>query len=72
MAHFIGNDKVTFDSEKIIIIHWDCIDQHGLTYAEVHLIGDKTAWLYFTYDDDFDLINDLRNTFGYDPLPRAC
>lgn len=71
MAHFIGNNKVLFDSEKIVIVYWNCTDNNGLTYTEVHLTGDKEACLYFTSDDHFSLINELRNLFGYDPLPRV-
>ncbi len=71
MAHFVVNDKVTFDSEKIILINWHCKDQHGLTYAEVNLVDNKIARLYYMADDDYELINTLRDDFGYDPFPRV-
>lgn len=70
MAHFIGNDKITLNSEKIVIIHWNLKDSNGLTYAEIHLTGGHKACLYFTSDDDFSLINDLRTEFGYEEIPR--
>ncbi|MBW4635946.1 MAG: hypothetical protein KME30_29915 [Iphinoe sp. HA4291-MV1] len=71
MTHFIGNNRVTFDSEKIVIIHWSCKDHNDLTHAEVHLIEGQEVCLYFTSDEEFELINDLRNEFGYEPLPRV-
>ena len=70
MAHFIGNARITFKSENIRVIHWGIDD--GITgfcakieFCETHIIH-----LYYDGDDDYSLINDFRETFGYEPLPR--
>lgn len=71
MSHFIGNNRVTFDVEKILMVYWNCKDRQELTYVEVCLIGGYKVYLYFSFAEDFELINELRNYFGYDTLPRV-
>ena len=70
MAHFIGNGRVTFQSENIFIIHWVIDD--GITgfCAENEFCENHIIHLYYEGDDDDSLINDFRETFGYEPLPR--
>jgi hypothetical protein len=70
MAHFIGNDKITFNDEQIIFIRLNCKDNEGFTYTEVFLNEGHTVRLYFIDEEDFGLINNLRNDFGYELLPR--
>lgn len=70
MAHFIGNDKVTFDMEKIVMVHWNCAAENKLTRVEVEFIGEQLLYLYYIDDSDYELINNLRNELGYDPLSR--
>lgn len=71
MAHFIGNNSVSFDVEKIIIVHWNCADENKLTRVEIEFLEDKVLYLYYIEDEDYELINNLRKEFGYDSLPRV-
>lgn len=70
MAHFIGNNFTTLDVDKIVVIYWNVTDFNGLSHAEINLIEGHQFCLYYVSDDDFKLINDLREEFGYEPLPR--
>ncbi|MBW4435354.1 MAG: hypothetical protein KME28_27510 [Pelatocladus maniniholoensis HA4357-MV3] len=71
MAHFIGNDSVTFNSEKIIKINWNCLGEDKLSRAEVYLEENHCIYLYYIKDEDYELINNLINDFGYELLPRV-
>lgn len=70
MSNFISNDRVAFDIEKIIVVHWNCADEDKTTRVDIEFINDTILHLHYELDEDYELINDLRDLFGYDPLPR--
>ena len=71
MTHFIGNDSVSFDVDKITIVHWKCCGEDKTTRVEITFVDGNELYLYFIADEDYRLINDLREHFGYNPLPRV-
>jgi hypothetical protein len=71
MAYFIGNDSVSFDVDKITIVHWNCCGEDKTTRAEITFTDGNQLCLYFIADEDYRLINDLREHFGYSSLPRV-
>jgi hypothetical protein len=71
MAYFIGNDSVSFDVDKITIVHWNCRGENKKTRVDIVFNDGNELYLYFFLDNDYELINDLREHFGYSPLPRV-
>lgn len=70
LTHFIGNDTVSFDVDKITIFHWKCCGENKTTRAEITVTYGNELYLFIA-DQDYRLINDLREHFGYSPLPRV-
>ncbi len=70
MARFIGNNNVSFDVDKVTIVHWNCCGKEKKTRVDIIFNDGNELYLYFFLDDDYELINNLRDDFGYDPLPR--
>lgn len=71
MAHFIGNDSITFDVEKITVVHWNCCGEERITRVEIIFTDGNEVYLHFQVDADYKLINDLRDYFGYKHLPQV-
>jgi hypothetical protein len=71
MAYFIGNDSVSFDVDKITIVHWNCCGEDKKTRVDIVFNDGNELYLYFFLDNDYELINDLREHFGYEPLSRV-
>lgn len=66
MSLFRSNKRYVFDVEKIILIKWKSFK--GL--CEIHLTENHEVELSYTEEDDLDLINDLRNDFGYEQFEK--
>jgi hypothetical protein len=65
MSQFIGNDKVCFNVNQITCIYWG----GGKTTIEF-TNGEPLELLHRRDDDDFDLINNLRETLGFERFSR--
>ena len=70
MAHFLSNDSVAFDVEKITLVYWNCCGENKTTRVEIEFNDGKELYLHFDIESDYQLINDLREHFGYEPLPK--
>jgi hypothetical protein len=71
MPHFIGNNNVSFDVDKITMVHWNCRNEDKKTRVDIIFNDGNKLYVYFFLNDDYELINNLRNNFGYESLPRV-
>jgi hypothetical protein len=71
MSHFLSNDSIAFDVEKITVVHWNCCAEYKTTGVEIVFNDGNEIYLHFDNDDDYQLINDLRDHFGYEPFPKC-
>lgn len=68
MAHFLSNDSVAFDVEKITLVYWNFHNEDKTTRVKIEFNDSKDLYLHFDDEDDYNLINDLRDYFGYEQL----
>ncbi|WP_026730777.1 hypothetical protein [Fischerella sp. PCC 9605] len=70
MGHFIGNDEVMFDIAQIRIVYWNCCRENKNTRVKIIFDDGNDLYLYYDKDEDYILINNLREELGFDKLPR--